>query len=87
MRPELLLLVAVLAETETTAASAPAFPAAFPPAQREAFARDVAAALLQVGGGAPVRGADEDAKARAQCDRYFNNYALKCTGGQGGPER
>jgi hypothetical protein len=55
----------------------------FSPARRDAFARRVVA-LLQVG--APTRGADEDAKARAQCDRYFNNYILKCTGGEGGPQ-
>ena len=39
--------------------------------------------------GIPIVGLDykdEDAKARAQCDRYFNNYILKCTGGEGGPE-
>ena len=60
----------------------------FSPAHRDAFSRDVATALqlLQVGSRAPTRGSDEDAKARAQCDRYFNNYILKCTGGEGGPE-
>ena len=53
--------------------------------QRLDFSRRVAS-LLQLQDQAPTRGADEDAKARAQCDRYFNNYILKCTGGEGGAE-
>ena len=83
--PQLLLLLVIWACAFVPGKSEFQGSTVFNEEQRARFSGRVAS-LLQSQEQAPTRGADEDAKARAQCDRYFNNYILKCTGGEGGLE-